>query len=215
MGQITDATRPAVYEPEYDFDMYLQVKTSEQGGRQMSIEGYLSRDGNHVAILFPGMGESTVLVLDTRNRSVLVLSNAEGSKSGFAMSVNTDALAELGSGIQEELPRQSFDELRTGNRKDIAGFTCEEYVIRDEKGVTRIWTSEELGKELEKVMEANKALFGSAMVRVEGLRGMVMEYSYSDASGELDRNMTITKLDMNARYNISTGDYQIMSMGQQ
>jgi len=215
MGQVTDATRAAVYEPEYGFDIYLRVKTTEGSGQNMTIEGYLSRDGGHTAILFPGMGEKTIFVLDTRNQSVLVLSEADGAKTGFAMAVNTDALQELGSGIKDELPQDSFEQMKTGNRKEIAGYACEEYLIRDEEGETRIWTSEALGRELKQVMDANKALFGSAMVQVKGLQGMVLEFSYMDADDKVQRSMTVTSLDMNASYTVSTKDFQIMSMGQQ
>ena len=177
----------------------------------MNFDGYLSSDGNHAAILIPGMGEKTVIVIDTKNQSVLILSSADGQKSGFAMAINPGALNELSAGMNDEFSGKSFADLKTGRSKEILGYDCDEYVFKDKDGEARIWASESLGKKLKPVLDANKALFGGAMVQAEGLKGMVMELSYSGNSGKGMQSMKVTQLDLNADLRISTGDYQIMS----
>jgi hypothetical protein len=214
MGQMTDMSRKAVFDPVYSFDIYLQVESSDEDDQQMIIDGYLSGDGTHTAVLFPGMGEKTIVIIDTKNQSLVILSDAEGQKSGFAMAIDPGALKELSAGLEDEFSGKPFAELKTGKSKEILGYECDEYMWKDENGETRIWASEALGKKLKPVLESNEAIFGGALVQAKGLGGMVLEFSYADNSGTVTQSMKIKRLDLNASFKISTGDYKVMSAGQ-
>ena len=200
MGQVTDMTRKAVYEPKYSFDIYLRLETTGKGEQQMKFDGYLSGDGSHAAILIPGMGEKTSVIIDSKNLSVLILSNTDGQKSGFAMAINPEALQKLSAGYRDEFDGKSFADLRTGKSKLILGYDCEEYVLKDEEGEARLWASEELGKKFKPILEGNRILFGGSLIQ-----------EYTDESGEEVRTMKITRLDLNANISIYPRDFQIMS----
>lgn len=212
LGQVTNTMTKAVYEADYKFDTYLQLEISDLGDNQVIYDTYLTRDGSSYAVLFTESGAKIVIVVDTKNNSVLMLSENEGEKNGMALAVDPEALAGITSEMQEG--DISYAGYKTGNTKEILGYHCVEYLIKEEGTVSRMWTSEKLGKEVEQEMLSNQQIFGGAFVHAARMNGVVLEYHFVDETSGDNQTMNVTKIDLNASYSISVGDYAIMSMGQ-
>ena len=212
LGQITNMQTKAVYESDYKFDTYLQLEISDPGDDNIVYNAYLTRDGSSYAVLFTEGGAKSVIVVDTKNSTVLMLSDNEGEKTGVALAVNPEALAEITAEVQVD--DVSYASNKTGNTKEILGYTCEEYLIEEDGTTSQLWVSEELGKEVEQDMLSNQYIFGGAFIHSAGMNGMVLEYHFTDDSSGDTRTLKVTKIDLKASYSINVGDYAVMSMGQ-
>ncbi|MEN8157239.1 MAG: DUF4412 domain-containing protein [Bacteroidota bacterium] len=210
LGQVTDMKSKAVYASDYKFDTYLQLEISDMGDDNIVYDTYLTKDGSSYAVLFTEGGAKSVIVVDTKNSSILMLSDDEGEKTGVAMAVNPKALEEVTAEVKEG--DISYADFKTGNTKEILGYKCVEYLIEEDGSTSRLWASEELGKEVEQDMLGNQHIFGGAFIHSTGMNGMVLEYHFTDGSDT--RTLKVTRIDLKASYSVNIGDYAVMSMGQ-
>ena len=212
LGQLGAGTTQAVYEPAYKFDTYMQMEVSDQNNESIVYNAYLTKDGSSYAVIFEADGAQSVIVFDTKNSTMLMLVENDGEKTGFAMGIDPSAFADLEEeGEAEDFEYESF---KTGNSKTLLGYQCDEYLIKDENSEVRVWSSEKLGKEVEKKMFQNQQIFGGAFTHAAGMDGMALEYDFKDLESGEQGNMKVTQIDLNSNKSISTGDYTVMSMGQ-
>ncbi len=212
LGQLGAGTTQAVYEPAYKFDTYMQMEVSDQNNESIVYNAYLTKDGSSYAVIFDADGAQSVIVFDTKNSTMLMLVENDGEKTGFAMGIDPSALADLEEdGEAEDFEYESF---KTGNSKTLLGYQCDEYLIKDENSEVRVWSSEKLGKEVEKKMFQNQQIFGGAFTHAAGMEGMALEYDFKDLESGEQGIMKVTQIDLNSNKSISTGDYTVMSMGQ-
>jgi hypothetical protein len=213
LGQVANASGSANYEIEYQFDLYLQLEVAESGGEPMVFNGYLTKDGQATAIIFTAERDKSVIVIDSKNNTLLMLSEEGNEKTGFAMGLDPEAIADLMKDLNVEMQMDSYAEFKTGNTKDIMGYSCDEYLIKEEGTEVRMWVSPELGKEIPREIITNQKSFGSAFMQ-NGLDGMVLEYQNLSGSDGDGRIMKITQLELDTNFTVATSDYTVMSMGQ-
>ena len=213
LGQLAGSGAKATYETSYEFNTYIQMSMSDQDDKTTVYEGYLSKDGKATAILFTDFGAKSVVLIDTRNNALLLLTEDEGEKTGLAMGFDPGALAEMSEGLRNEADHD-IEPSKTGKSKEILGYTCYEYLIEEEDGRVQMWVSPELGQEIDQHLLVNEQVFGSAFLHVANASGLVMEYNFSDNNSGERRSLKITGLDLKAGFSLSTEDYAIMSMGQ-
>jgi hypothetical protein len=144
---------------------------------------------------------------------MLMLVENEGEKTGFAMGIDPAAFADMEE--DEDFGDGSeYEPFKTGNSKTILGYQCDEYLIKDEQSEVRVWSSDELGKEVEKKMFRNQQLFGFAFAHAAGMEGMALEYEFKNLDSGEQGIMKVTEIDLKSNKTISTSDYTVMSMGQ-
>ena len=212
LNQLTEATSKAVYEQVYNFDSYIQMEISDLDQHSILYEAYLSKDGSNYAVLFSDKGTRIVILFDTKNSAMLMLSEDEGEKTGVAMRIDPEALADITAEASED--DQNSANFKTGKTKTILGYSCDEYRVKEDGAETSMWTSEKLGKEIAKEILANQQIFGGAFAHSAGMNGMIMEYTYKDDSDGKTRSMKVTQIDLEAKNSIKVSDYAVMSMGQ-
>jgi hypothetical protein len=211
LGQLGAGTTKAVYQPEYSFDTYMQMEVSDNDNQKVTYNAYLTRDGSSYAVIFEDQGAKSVIVFDTKNTTMLMLVENDGEKTGFAMGIDPAAFD-----VQEnnEGDNFSYESFKTGNTKAILGYQCDEYLIKEEGSETRVWSSEKLGKEVEKKMFRNQQIFGGAFTHAAGMDGMALEYHFKDLESGEQGVMKVTQIDLNSEKTISTSEYTVMTMGQ-
>ncbi len=212
LNQLSEATTKAVYDQEYNFDSYIQMEISDLDQHSILYEAYLSKDGSNYAVLFSDKGTRIVILFDTKNSAMLMLSEDEGEKTGVAMRIDPEALADITAEGGED--DQNYANFKTGKTKTILGYSCDEYRVKEDGGETSMWTSEKMGKEIAKEILANQQIFGGAFAHSAGMNGMIMEYTFKDDSDGKTRSMKVTKIDLKAKNSIKVSDYAVMSMGQ-
>ena len=127
------------------------------------------------------------------------------------MGIDPDAFSDMDLDEGEDFDYKSF---KTGNKKTLLGYECDEYLIKEESSEVRVWSSEKLGKEVEKKMFRNQQIFGGAFTHAAGMDGMALEYDFKDLDSGQEGVMRVTKIDLNSNKTIATSDYTVMSMGQ-
>lgn len=211
MGQLGAGVTEAKYKPAYKFDTYMQMEVSDNDDQKVTYNSYLTRDGSSYAVIFDADGAKSVIVFDTKNSTMLMLVENDGEKTGFAMGIDPEAFAGEESDDEGDFSYESF---KTGNTKTLLGYKCDEYLIKEEGSEVRVWSSEKLGKEVEKKMFKNQQIFGGAFVHAAGMDGMALEYDFKDLESGEHGIMKVTEIDLDSKKTINTSEYTVMSMGQ-
>lgn len=211
LGQLGAGATEAKYNPVYKFDTYMQMEVSDNDDQKVTYNAYLTRDGSSYAVIFDVDGAKSVIVFDTKNSTMLMLVENDGEKTGFAMGIDPEAFA--GEEFEDE-DEYSYESFKTGNTKTLLGYTCDEYLIKEEDSEVRVWSSEKLGKEVEKKMFKNQQIFGGAFVHAAGMDGMALEYDFKNLESGEQGTMKVTQIDLDSNKTITTSEYTVMSMGQ-
>jgi NAD kinase len=211
------------YETNYSFDAYVQMEISnyKKNGNlddQMLYDNYVNKTKADYAMVFKDGGDQSTIIFDTKNSAMLILTESDGEKTGFATSVDPEAMADMVEEYAEEDTEEAdlslYNMKKTGKTKNILGYLCEEYLVEDEENEVRMWVSEKLGKELRKDWMRNQQTFGAMFMHAYALNGMVLEYDLLDKDNGKKTIMLVTEIDMNHSHSVNTGSYAIMSMKQ-
>lgn len=213
-------TGNVAYEPSYDFDAYLQMEITnyKKNGKlddQVLYDNYLHKQQADYAMVYSDKGTQSTFLFDAKNSAMLILTDSDGEKTGFATTIDPEAMAARIEKYaeEEELDADSYKPTKTGKTKTILGYSCDEYLYEDEDTKVFMWVSEKLGKEVRKEWMNNQQAFGSMFAHAYQLNGAVLEYDVLEDSGERTI-MLVTKIDMNHSHKVNTSSYAIMSMRQ-
>lgn len=210
------------YEEEYNFDAYIQMEitTYKKNGNldgQMVYDNYLHKEDADYAMVFSDKDAKSTIIFDTKNSAMLILTNSDGEKTGFATTIDPETMAELAEETaeeEEEVDMDSYKPMKTGKTKQILGYSCDEYLVQDDETEVHMWVSEKLGKEMRKEWMSNNQTFGAMFSHAYAMNGMVLEYDVVDKDGGKSV-MQVQKIDMNHSHKVSTTGYNVMSMKQQ
>lgn len=211
------------YEADYSFDAYIQMEISnyKKNGNlddQIVYDNYVNKTMADYAMEFNDGNNKSTIIFDTKNSAMLILTNSDGEKTGFATTIDPEAMAEMAEDYAEEEETTDLDEAynikKTGKSKDILGYKCDEYLMEEEETEVHMWVSEKLGKEMRKEWLKNKQTFGAMFMHAHALNGMVLEYDLLDKENGKKTIMLVTKIDLNHKHSVATGGYTVMSMRQ-
>ena len=207
------------YESDYNFDAYIQMEVSDYNKKgnlkdKVIYDSYINSEAVDYAMVFSDKESRSTIIFDDKNSAMLILSDNDGEKTGFAMGIDKEALAEKAEEYAEESDTKPYDAYKTGKTKTILGYLCDEYLIEDESIETRIWVSEKLGKQVRREMLNNQQTFGAAFYHAAYMDGMTLEYSTLDKEDGDRVVMQVTEIDLNHSHTISTTSYAVMSMAQ-
>jgi hypothetical protein len=211
-------TGNVAHEEVYNFDAYIQMEitTYKKNGKlddQVVYDNYLHKEDADYAMVFTDKNDRSTIIFDTKNSAMLMLTESDGEKTGFATTIDPEAMAERVEAYAEEaeVDLDSYKPMKTGKTKQILGYSCDEYLLENEETEVRMWVSEKLGKEMRKEWMSNQQTFGSMFTHAAYMNGMVLEYDVVDKGGQKSV-MQVKKIDMNHSHKVNTGDYTIMSM---
>lgn len=206
------------HEEVYDFDAYIQMEltTYKKNGNpdeQVVYDNYLHKEASDYAMVFRDGSNMSTIIFDTKNSAMLILSESDGEKTGFATTIDQEALEEEFEDMEEEeeTDLDSYRPVKTGRTKTILGYSCDEYLVEDEGGEVHMWISEKLGKEVRKEWMNNQQTFGTMFVHALSMNGAVLEYDFVDEKGARSV-MQVTRIDLNHSHKVDTQGYTIMSM---
>ncbi len=206
------------YKSDYEFDAFIQMEVSEYKKNeklddQTVYDTHISKESIDYAMVFRDDDSKSTIIFDQENSAMLILADNDGAKTGFAMGIDQDAFAEQVEEYEEESGIDPYNAHKTGKKKDILGYSCEEYLVEDTASEVRMWVSEELGKKVRKNMLNNQQTFGAMFTHAYGMNGMVLEYDVMDKDGGKSV-MQVQKIDMNHSHKVHTNGYTIMSLRQ-
>ena len=205
------------YEENYSFDAFIQMEVSEYNKNQklkdkMMYDSYINKEAVDYAMVFTDKDTKSTIIFDTKNSAMLILSDSDGEKTGFAMGIDPEDLADKVEEQVEESGVDSYAPYKTGKTKDILGYSCDEYLVEDESSEAHMWVSEKLGKQVRREMLNNQQTFGAAFYHAAYMNGMVMEYDFLEKDNGDRTVMVVTDIDLNRSNTISTSNYSVISM---
>lgn len=205
------------YEENYSFDAFIQMEVSnykknEKLKDKTMYDSYLNKEAVDYAMVFTDEDTRSTIIFDTKNSAMLMLTDSDGEKNGFAIGIDPEDVAEEVEEQIEDSPADPYKAYKTGKTKTILGYSCDEYLVDDESSEAHMWVSEKLGKQVRREMLSNQQAFGSAFYHAAYMNGMVMEYDLLDKDDGSRTLMVVTDIDLNRSNTISTRNYNIMSM---
>ncbi len=208
------------YKSDYKFDAFMQMEVSdykknEKLDEQTVYDTHLSKEKIDYAMVFKDDDSKSTIIFDQENSAMLILSDNDGDKTGFAMGVDPEAFAEQVEEYEDESLVDPYSVHKTGKKKDILGYSCEEYFMEDTATEVRMWISQDLGKKVRKNMLNNQQAFGAMFYHAAYTNGMALEY---DVLYKEDGNRTVMKvidIDLNRSHSIPTRGYAVMTMKNQ
>ncbi len=212
------------YESDYNFDAYIQMEISnyKNNGKlddQVIYDNHVNKTKADYAMVFRDGNDKSTIIFDTENSAMLILSDSDGEKTGFATTLDPEAMAEMAEKYVEEEAEDpaildAYNIKKTGKTKNILGYKCDEYLMEDESTEVHMWLSEKLGKEMRKEWMNNQQTFGAMFMHAYALNGMVLEYDLLDKDNGKKTIMLVKEIDLNHKHSVATGGYSVMSMRQ-
>ena len=208
------------YKSNYEFDAFIQMEVSEYKkneklDEQTVYDTHLSKEKIDYAMVFRENNNKSTIIFDQENSAMLILSDNDGEKTGFAMGMDPEAFAEQVEEYEEESLVDPYSAHKTGKKKDILGYSCEEYLVEDTAAEVRMWISEDLGKKVRKNMLNNQQTFGAIFYHAAYTNGMALEYDVLDKDDGKRTVMKVIDIDLNRSHSIPTKGYAVMSMKSQ
>ncbi|GAB2500233.1 DUF4412 domain-containing protein [Algoriphagus taiwanensis] len=199
-GLLGGMMQAADTESSYDFTGYMvmEVTSINKKGKAdpPSRINYLLTDNTDfmgMSFADPKTPENiTTTIMDVKNQAMVILMDNEGQKTSIAMKVDYDKIQEM---VDEEadgqMEEENYSVTKTGNKKDILGYTCEEYLVKSEDGQGNYWVTEEPIEGFSmfspqsnpmisnKTVEKYQSFFSSAP------KGTFLEMIFTDNNGEV------------------------------
>ncbi len=137
------------YEEAYNFDAYIQMEitTYKKNGKldeKMIYDNYLHKTDADYAMVFNNDDNQSTIIFDTKNSAMLILTESDGERTGFATTIDPEAMAELAEDYvdEEDVDMDSYKPMKTGKTKTILGYKCNEYLVKNEESEVHMWVSE-------------------------------------------------------------------------
>jgi hypothetical protein len=198
----------ASYESEYQF--HTEVIMEFSSAAQKVEKQQMSQFYGEKAMMTTLPQTSNKTIVDFEHRSSLVLNEDNGS----GMAISLDFMSGfMKDAAEEDMDSQPMTFKKTGNTKEILGYTCYELVGEDEEIQFQAWYTQELDLKMSSMAENLGNLFGNTDI-LKGMRddekGMALEIkTRSKKKGDA---VTIKVLDIRTEnITVSTSNYTFSS----
>ena len=133
----------------YEFTGFvtMELQTKDEKGKSMdpmTMKSYLGQNSEYTGMeISDPKNPSTIttMIFDMENKASILLMDNEETKNSFAYKLDfDDVLDDTAVSVEES----NFKIEKTGNTKDILGYTCDEYFVKSEDGQGTYWITEEL-----------------------------------------------------------------------
>ena len=208
----------AKVKPEYQFDGFIEMSVTEfkKGKEEESTlyTTYVDSKSFDYGIHFtdPESDDETLIVFDTDNNLMLTLADADGQRTGFAVAFTPEQAEAMAEEEAEEAePADAYLKYKTGKKKKILGYNCEEYFIEDDDETVTMWVTRDLNNQMKKSYMQNST-FAGLFAYAYYTDGVVMEYIIEDKDNGDKDVMTVTDIDLDSKKSFATMGYNIMDM---
>jgi len=192
--------KAAPTEAEYSFSGYMvmEVTSTDKKGKSEDptrIQYLLSENPEimGMALNDPKKTElSTVSIMDSKNQAMVMLMENDGEKSSFAIKLDYDKIQGM---VDEEMEEQTgnpnYKITKTGNKKTILGYSCEEYEVTSEDGEGIYWITEKpidglsLFTPQSNPMVSNKSIDKYNSMFSNAPKGSFMEMNFASKDGSI------------------------------
>ncbi|WP_339922371.1 DUF4412 domain-containing protein [uncultured Cyclobacterium sp.] len=210
-------------ESEYNFSgvAVMEIKSTSKKGKEedpVLFNSFLSENPDYFGMEFidpdrKDANEKSIIIMDHKNKATVMLMENEEEKSSMAFGMDWSGMLDTYADTAAHQPYESMTFEKTGNKKDIHGYSCEEFRMASEDGEGTYWISEESVEGLEgfwsknspfvtkKMKEQNSTFFGNFP------EGNIMEMTFKSKEDESSSEMKIIKIDNSQSTSYKLADY--------
>ncbi len=152
---------------------------------------------------------TSVMIIDINEESMIMVIDMEEKQA-----IKTD----ISRMMTKDWGMETYEARKTGNSKTIDGYSCEEYEITSDDGVTTTWVTKELGLDSKKMMEnlfyfskASKQSFAESLKKIDGFPIMTTTITKNGKS-KLVMKYSDIKIGTYDTAIFNTAQYDIMEM---
>ncbi|SEJ46405.1 protein of unknown function [Cyclobacterium xiamenense] len=220
-------------ESAYDFSgvAVMEIQSTDEKGKAddpIVFNSLLSENPDYFGMEYIESGnkkssEKSVIIMDHKNKATVMLMENDEEKSSMAFSIDWGGMMEAvesDPGAESE----SFDASditfeKTGNTKDILGYTCEEYRVVSEDTEGNYWISQDPIAGLEsfwsknspfvtkKMKEENQEYFNNLP------KGNILEMDFASKEDQSRSQMKMIEIDTNRANHFELADYPNVMKG--
>lgn len=220
-GMFGNMMEPAPTESAYEFSgfMVMEIVNTDKKGKSenpVQMQYMLSKNPEFMGMAFidPENPENlTTTIMDTKNQAMVILIDDGKSKSSMSMKVDYEGVQEdVNKEAESKLENPEYKLEKTGNKKDILGYSCEEYLVITEDGEGRYWISEKPIDGLSIFSpQSNPMISNNTMDRYTSLfssapMGSFMEMIFKDKEGNVT-DMKVIELNTNKAKSFTMAEY--------
>lgn len=215
MKKLGVSTEDVKHKDNYKFNsqMVTSIEMTDASGKKsdpMEYQMCFNESTSDLMMKASGSGNSSTTIIDVENSCMLVLTDSEGRKSGFASKFDPNAkTASSPEGkVEEEKVEETEDckMTKTGNSKVISGFQCKEYKCETSDEISIAWVTKDISANNNKIFKNSN--FGSNYT-TDGFEGMVIQYEFKSKKDKSSSVTTVKSIDMNKSSSFSTTGYSI------
>lgn len=181
-----EVTASGTHKESYTFEnkfTYEMEDLAKHKGEKMLMTNYYAE----TALMTQMSGNNMSMIYDFANEVMIMID--EKAKTAMVMSSSR-----FGAAMTSRQQESNATVTKTGNTKKILGYTCEEYLIKDEKYTSNVWITTEIKLDYTKISKAVGGQKGSATgsAEIDG-KGMMMEMTSYNKKGEAETHMIMTE----------------------
>ncbi|MDR7130655.1 hypothetical protein J2X69_003012 [Algoriphagus sp. 4150] len=211
---------PVDTEDQYDFfgHIVLEMTSRDNKGKTSDpvlFKSYLAKSSNYTGmeLVDPKKPEAmTSMVFDMKNQASIVFLENKGEKSSFAYKMDLDAIDDAVSDHLDTLSVGDVVVKKTGKTKDILGYPCEEYHVKNEDGEGYYWVTNKAIGGYSSLWSSNNPMMSSkaqekyAQHYKNFPKGNFMELTYStEDAGTME--MRVIQIDESAPKSLAMAQY--------
>ncbi|PZX53849.1 uncharacterized protein DUF4412 [Algoriphagus ratkowskyi] len=219
---------PVDTESSYDFfgHIVLEMNSTDEKGKKADpvlLKSYLAKSTEYTGMELvdpKNKGAVTSMVFDMKNKASIIFLDNKGQKSSFAYKMDFDAVNEtLEDEIISDVDDMDVTIEKTGNTKEILGYQCEEYHVKNEDGEGYYWITDEPIGGFSSFWSTNSPMMTSKAQakyaeRFKNMpKGNFMELTYtSTESGIIE--MKVVEINENSANSLTMAEYpNLMTAG--
>jgi hypothetical protein len=210
-------------ESDYSFSgvAIMEIQSTNEKGKEedpVNFNSFLSENPDYYGMEFVDPDakdgkEKSIIIMDHKNKATVILLENEEEKSSMAFGMDWGGMMDsyADNTENESIGNPTFE--KTGNTKDILGYTCEEYRMNadDAEGVYWISTTPIEGLEgfwsknspfvTKKMKEENSTFYGSFP------DGNILEMNFNSKEDQSTSEMKIIEINNNQPSQFKMADY--------
>jgi hypothetical protein len=213
-------------ESAYDFSglAIMEISGTEANGKTVDpvhIHSFLSSNSNHYGMEFIDKENSknqerTIMIFDHKNNATIMLLESDGERSSIAFSLDWNNLMEMENTEeteQEVVDLNDYKFEKTGNTKNILGYTCDEYHVSGDEFEGTYWISQSPIEGLESFWGKNSPFVTQKMKNNNQIyynnlpEGNMLEMHFVSKEDQSSSHFRFTEIDKNKSNTFSMEDY--------
>lgn len=210
-------------ESDYSFTglAVIEIKSTNKKGKAedpMSFNSFLTDNSDYYGMEFidpdgKNKSEKSVIIMDHKNNATVILIENEKEKSSMAFGMDYGGMMDNYQVESDGSSPANVSFEKTGNTKEILGYTCEEYQMVSEDGEGTYWISKDPVEGLEGFWSKNSPLITKKMKEQNSSYftsfpdGNIMEMYFTDNEEGVSSEMKIIKIDTNQPKSFELADY--------